>query len=50
MGWLPQPGSCVRSAWAGTSANLPLFVGFASLGLLFGMTLPGAYLMTRKSA
>jgi hypothetical protein len=29
--------------------DLTTFAAFASLGLLFGMTLPGAYLMTRKS-
>lgn len=29
--------------------NLTAFASFASLGLLFGMTLPGAWLMTRKS-
>jgi hypothetical protein len=30
--------------------NLALYAVFASIGLLFGMTLPGAWLMTRKSA
>jgi|GEM_PF-1632287 len=30
--------------------NLTQFGIFASIGLLFGMTLPGAWLMTRKSA
>jgi hypothetical protein len=30
--------------------NIAVFAVFASIGLLFGMTLPGAWLMTRKSA
>ncbi len=30
--------------------NFTLYAIFASLGLLFGMTLPGAWLMTRRSA
>ena len=30
--------------------QFPLYAVFASIGLLFGMTLPGAWLMTRKSA
>jgi hypothetical protein len=32
------------------TGNLAQFAVFASIGLLFGMTLPGAWLMTRKSA
>ena len=39
--------SALGMAWG--NSNLFTFAVFASLGLLFGMTLPGAYLMTRKS-
>jgi hypothetical protein len=37
-------------AMGGTAGNLSLYGVFAGIGLLFGMTAPGAYLMTRKSA
>jgi hypothetical protein len=41
-------GCAIGMSWA--AANLPLYGVFASIGLLFGMTVPGAWLMTRKSA
>jgi hypothetical protein len=39
--------SALGMGWG--NSDLTTFAVFASLGLLFGMTLPGAYLMTRKS-
>jgi hypothetical protein len=53
QGWT----ALVAAVWFGcaigmgsTADNLTVYGGFASIGLLIGMTLPGAYLMTRKSA
>ena len=47
----------IAAVWFATSigmgwgiTNMVQFAAFASAGLLFGMTLPGAWLMTRKSA
>jgi hypothetical protein len=40
--------SAIGMGWSIT--NLTQFAIFATIGLLFGMTLPGAWLMTRKSA
>ena len=40
--------SALGMGWG--NSDLTTFATFASLGLLFGMTLPGAWLMTRKGA
>ena len=41
-------GCAIGMGWA--AGNLPIYGVFAGIGLLFGMTVPGAWLMTRKSA
>jgi hypothetical protein len=41
--------ACALGMGWGIGGDLTQFAIFASLGLLFGMTLPGAWLMTRKA-